>query len=99
MLEQHGTLEFDREIAVPAVKDLKELDALLTECGKLPDSLNINEVLGELSSLTGTQEVGIGVKAVFSAVETALVRRDQPLGSSLAEELLEIITTRHSGLA
>jgi vesicle-fusing ATPase len=95
MLEQHGTLEFDREIAVPAVKDFHELSALLGASGKLSDQAELDETLNELQSLTGSQTVGIGVKAVFSAIETALVRTDQPLPLSLAAELSEIISTRN----
>lgn len=92
MLDQHGVFAWDREIAVPAVKDHRELQALLAASGKFAGAADINEALNELQSLTGTQEVGIGVKAVFSALETALVR--DPLPVSLAEDISAIMATR-----
>ncbi|KAI0008421.1 AAA-domain-containing protein [Xylariaceae sp. FL0662B] len=93
MLDQHGVFAFDREIAVPAVKDHRELQALLTASGKFNGPADVNESLNELQSLTGTQEVGIGVKAVFSALETALVRDSLPI--SLAEDISAIMATRN----
>ncbi|KAI4858915.1 AAA-domain-containing protein [Hypoxylon rubiginosum] len=93
MLDQHGVFAWDREIAVPAVKDHRELQALLTASGKLSGPADINESLNELQTLTGTQDVGIGVKAVFSALETALVR--DPLPISLAEDISAIMASRN----
>ncbi|XXG97871.1 hypothetical protein Hte_004185 [Hypoxylon texense] len=93
MLDQHGVFAWDREIAVPAVKDHRELQALLTASGKLSGPSDVNEALNELQTLTGTQEVGIGVKAVFSALETALVR--DPLPISLAEDISAIMASRN----
>ncbi|KAK6954932.1 hypothetical protein Daesc_002561 [Daldinia eschscholtzii] len=93
MLDQHGVFAWDREIAVPAVKDHRELQALLAASGKFNGAADINEALNELQSLTGTQEVGIGVKAVFSALETASVR--DPLPISLAEDISAIMAARN----
>ncbi|KAL7624597.1 transport between ER and Golgi ATPase protein [Parahypoxylon ruwenzoriense] len=93
MLDQHGVFAFDREIAVPAVKDHRELQALLIASGKFSGPTDINEALNELSTITGTQEVGIGVKAVFSALETASVR--DPLPISLAEDISAIMAARN----
>ncbi|KAI1095292.1 AAA-domain-containing protein [Rostrohypoxylon terebratum] len=93
MLDQHGVFAWDREIAVPAVKDHRELQALLAASGKFNDPVSINEALNELQTLTGGQEVGIGVKAVFSALETAAVR--DPLPISLAEDISAIMAARN----
>ncbi|KAI1084860.1 AAA-domain-containing protein [Whalleya microplaca] len=93
MLDQHGVFAFDREIAVPAVKDHRELQALLAASGKFSGPADVNEALNELQSLTGTQEVGIGVKAVFSALETASVRDSLPV--SLAEDISAIMAARN----
>jgi vesicle-fusing ATPase len=93
MLSQHGVFEFDREIAVPAVKDHRELRQLLIESESVAPE-DIDQALDELQSLTGTQDVGVGVKAVFSALETALVRK--PFAESLAEDLSAIMAARSS---
>ncbi|KAI1633862.1 P-loop containing nucleoside triphosphate hydrolase protein [Biscogniauxia mediterranea] len=93
MLNQHGVFEFDREIAVPAVKDHRELQALLEASGKFSGPADVNEALNELQSLTGTQEVGIGVKAIFSALETAAAR--DPFPVSLAEDISAIMAARN----
>ncbi|KAI1762740.1 AAA-domain-containing protein [Hypoxylon sp. FL1150] len=93
MLDQHGVFAWDREIAVPAVKDHRELQVLLSASGKFGNPADINESLNELQTLTGTQEVGIGVKAVFSALETASVR--DPLPISLAEDISAIMASRN----
>ncbi|KAI1382811.1 AAA-domain-containing protein [Hypoxylon trugodes] len=93
MLDQHGVFAWDREIAVPSIKDHRELQALLAASGKFNSPADINEALNELQTLTGTQEVGIGVKAVFSALETAAVR--DPLPISLAEDISAIIASRN----
>ncbi|KAI0161379.1 P-loop containing nucleoside triphosphate hydrolase protein [Xylariaceae sp. FL1272] len=94
MLHQHGTFEFDREIAVPAVKDHAELARLLQASGRLDTAEDVNTTLSELQSITGNQEVGIGVKAVFSAIEAALTR--EPVAESLAEDLSAIIASTNS---
>ncbi|KAH9907702.1 P-loop containing nucleoside triphosphate hydrolase protein [Xylariomycetidae sp. FL2044] len=95
MLAQHGVFRFDRQIAVPAVKDHRELRLLLEasgttkKSGEVINDDDITEALNELQSLTDTQAVGVGVKAVFSALETALSRDPFPL--SFAEEMAAIM--------
>ncbi|CAJ2511844.1 Uu.00g074690.m01.CDS01 [Anthostomella pinea] len=93
MLDQHGVFEFDREIAVPAVKDHRELEQLLMASGKFSGPDDINEALTELQNITGTQDIGIGVKAVFSALETASVRDSLPI--SLAEDISALMAARN----
>ncbi|KAI1269468.1 P-loop containing nucleoside triphosphate hydrolase protein [Xylariaceae sp. FL1019] len=94
MLHQHGTFEFDREIAVPAVKDHAELAQLLRDSGRLRTAEDVDTTLGELQLITGNQEVGIGVKAVFSAIESALTR--EPVAESLAEDLSAVIASTNA---
>jgi len=94
MLDMHDSLEFDREITVPTIQNLRELQQLLTATGKI-DEQDINEALNELRETRGDEDVGVGVKAIFSALETAMVRKDLPLSSCLASELSEIIDQRN----
>ncbi|KAI1099714.1 AAA-domain-containing protein [Jackrogersella minutella] len=93
MLDQHGVFAWDREIAVPAVRDTRELQALLSASGKFNGPADVTEALNELQTLTGKQEIGIGVKAIFSALETAAVR--DPLPISLAEDISAIMAARN----
>jgi len=94
MLDMHDSLEFDREITVPTIQNLRELQQLLTATEKL-DEQDIIETLNELRENRGDEEVGVGVKAIFSALETAMVRKDLPLPSCLASELSDIIDQRN----
>ncbi|KAI5920420.1 P-loop containing nucleoside triphosphate hydrolase protein [Camillea tinctor] len=94
MLNQHGVFEFDREIAVPAVKDLHELQDLLEASGRFNGPDDVDTTLRELQSITGADEVGIGVKAIFSALETAAVR--EPFPVSLAEDISSIMAVRNA---
>ncbi|KAI0019473.1 P-loop containing nucleoside triphosphate hydrolase protein [Xylariomycetidae sp. FL0641] len=94
MLNQHGVFKFDREIAVPAVHDRNELRRVLEDSGRFDDDpATIEETLNELQSITGTQSVGIGIKAVFTALETALER--EPVAVSLAEDISAIMAARN----
>ncbi|KAI0479360.1 P-loop containing nucleoside triphosphate hydrolase protein [Xylariaceae sp. FL0804] len=94
MLEQHGVFKFDREIAVPAVKDHRELQQLLVESGRFDSPTDINEALNELQGITGTQTVGVGVKAVFLALASArktTAMTGEPLPTTFAEEVSAIM--------
>ncbi|KAI1337569.1 P-loop containing nucleoside triphosphate hydrolase protein [Xylariaceae sp. FL0016] len=93
MLEQHGVFKFDRHLSVPAVRDHGELQTLLEASGKFEDDADIVEALNELQQDRQTQDVGIGVKAVFSALETA-VTRGSPVARNFAEDLTAIIASR-----
>ncbi|KXJ96509.1 P-loop containing nucleoside triphosphate hydrolase protein [Microdochium bolleyi] len=94
MLDLHETLEFDREITVPTIQNLRELQQLLSATERIEDN-DVQDTLNELRETRGDEDVGVGVKAIFSALETAMVRKDMPLGSCLASELSEIIDQRN----
>ncbi|KAJ1338579.1 vesicle-fusing ATPase [Microdochium nivale] len=94
MLDLHETLEFDREITVPTIQNLRELHQLLTATERLEER-DIHDTLTELRESRGDEDVGVGVKAIFSALETAMVRKDLPLATCLASELSEIIDQRN----
>ncbi|KAI1843038.1 hypothetical protein JX265_005182 [Neoarthrinium moseri] len=94
IFQQLDVLEFDRELAVPAVKDVTELKALLAARGY--QQQDVNEAGYEVETLIGSTEVGLGVAQVLSALETAEAKSaqdDRPIGQIFAGELSEIMTT------
>ncbi|KAI1328120.1 AAA-domain-containing protein [Xylariaceae sp. FL0255] len=93
MLRQHGVLHFDREIAVPAVKDQGELRKILEESNMLEQPGIIENTLSRLQADASTQEVGIGVKAVFAALEAW---SSDPNSQSLAAIIHETMISENS---
>lgn len=66
---------FDREIAVPAVRNLKELGEVLTE-SQLFEPSDVNACLNGVQGITGTDSIGVGVKTVLSTAAGAQMARD-----------------------
>lgn len=93
VIQQLDVLEFNRELAVPAVRDSNELRALLTARQVPPQ--DIEEAISELSRTTGSDKVGLGVSQVLSALEGAIfeARNGGLIGPILANELAEILQT------
>lgn len=85
-------LEFDHEVAVPAVGDVNELAYILSSNG-VPDQ-EINEVANEWQSVKGHGRVGLGVKRVLvglgAAQQQANMGDSRPLGQIIADQLLSI---------
>ncbi|KAL8397042.1 hypothetical protein RB594_003947 [Gaeumannomyces avenae] len=76
MLDQLDMMDaFDREIAVPAVRNLKELGEVLTE-SQLLESSDVNACLSGVQGITGTDTVGVGVKTVLTIAAGAQMARD-----------------------
>jgi len=69
---------FDREVPVPNVNSHNELAKILREVRAFDSETDIAEALNELRDLTGTDEVGVGIKRVLRNVETARVDDDGP---------------------
>ncbi|KAF3025605.1 transport between ER and Golgi ATPase protein [Neopestalotiopsis sp. 37M] len=90
---QLDVLEFDHELAVPAVRDVQELGAVLTSQGV--SEQDVNEALYEIETVTGGQKVGLGVKRVLVSVGAAFnkVRNGdgRPVGQIIAGELLQMM--------
>ncbi|KAL8365207.1 hypothetical protein RB595_004150 [Gaeumannomyces hyphopodioides] len=66
---------FDREIAVPAVRNLKELGEVLAE-SQLFEPSDVNACLNGVQGITGTDSIGVGVKTVLSTAAGAQMARD-----------------------
>lgn len=62
---------FDHELAVPSVQTHKELAAVLREIGAFDSDADLAESLNELAEITGTDQVGVGIKKVLTAVGRA----------------------------
>jgi vesicle-fusing ATPase len=81
--------QFDREIAVPAVKDVRELAAILGESGVFESPADINEVINSLQQYRNSDEVGVGVKRVLSLASDARISQD-PVGSFSEQLAMQI---------
>lgn len=62
---------FNREIAVPNINSHKELASVLREVEAFDSESDLAESLNELRDITGTDQVGIGIKKVLLAVGEA----------------------------
>ncbi|KAK3321121.1 P-loop containing nucleoside triphosphate hydrolase protein [Cercophora scortea] len=62
---------FDRQLAVPAVRDLNELAVVLRETDAFDSEGGITEVLNTLRSYGGSTDVNVGVKTILTTAESA----------------------------
>jgi vesicle-fusing ATPase len=84
------TSAFDREIPVPAVRDLNELSNLLKEANAFDSPADANEALNTIQEYANSQHVGVGVKTVLTIAESARLAGAEP-GQWFAEQLGEQI--------
>lgn len=61
--------KFNRQLPVPNIQDHSELAMLLREMGLFENESDIAEVVNELRSDTGTDQVGVGVRLVREAIK------------------------------
>ena len=80
---------FNREIAVPNINTFDELSSVLREIRAFEDDSDINASLNELRSITGSSQVGVGIKKVLLAVEEA-----KQEGGNIAGRFAEVISER-----
>jgi vesicle-fusing ATPase len=79
VLEKLGLLrQFTGQIAVPNVNSHDDLASVLKQSGVFTDRQVIMRILSELEDVTGTREVGVGIKRVLDAVTRAKQSRDAP---------------------
>ncbi|KAK4184720.1 putative vesicular-fusion protein SEC18 [Podospora australis] len=69
---------FNRQIAVPAVSDLRELEQVLTKFGDGPlsDPYQARQACQAIQQQTGTDSVMVGIKTILATAETAKLSSD-----------------------
>ncbi|KAH9861529.1 hypothetical protein J1614_011278 [Plenodomus biglobosus] len=68
---------FDAEIAVPNVNTQAELANVLQESGAFSDR-DQQRAISEIQEITGSAEVGVGIKKILTGIETAKQDQDVP---------------------
>ncbi|KAF2799438.1 AAA-domain-containing protein [Melanomma pulvis-pyrius CBS 109.77] len=68
---------FDAEIAVPNVNTQAELAHILRHSGAFSDR-DQQRAIGEIQEITGSAEIGVGIKKVLTGIETAKQDQDMP---------------------
>lgn len=87
---------FDAEIAVPNVNTQSELAHVLQHSGAFADR-DLQRAIGEIQEITGSAEVGVGVKKILTAIETA--KQDEDLPGRFARVMSRQISANRSALA
>lgn len=68
---------FDAEIAVPNVNNQNELAHVLQESGAFSDR-DQQRAISEIQEITGSTEIGVGIKKILTGIETAKQDQDVP---------------------
>ncbi|PVH97202.1 AAA-domain-containing protein [Periconia macrospinosa] len=68
---------FDADIAVPNVNSQNELAHILRDSGAFSDR-DQQRAIGEIQEITGSAEVGVGIKRILTAIKTAQEDQDVP---------------------
>ncbi|KAF2457559.1 P-loop containing nucleoside triphosphate hydrolase protein [Lineolata rhizophorae] len=82
---------FDAEIAVPNVNSQQELGHILQQSGAFDDRA-IHQTLGDIQEMTGSQEVGVGIKKILTGIETA--KQDEDMAGRFARVMGQAIAAR-----
>lgn len=93
VFQQLDVLEFNRELAVPAVSTVQELGNVLSAQG-LQDQ-DKDEVLYQIERVTGSQKVGLGIKLAIDAITSAMIKAqngdDRPASQVIADEIIGVM--------
>ncbi|CAK7203717.1 transport between ER and Golgi ATPase protein [Sporothrix eucalyptigena] len=90
------TRVFDRQVAVPAVADVREMAAAVQDLGVFQDSADINQAINTIRQYnSGSDQVGVGIKRVLNLAQSATDRED-PVGW-FAEQMGQAIAQFGSG--
>ncbi len=111
VLERLGMLNaFDRQIAVPAVKDMRELVTALQQFGEVKQEV-MGRAVQTLRECSDSDYIGVGIKTILTmtmALNADGVVDDLDLaeesmmndpGSWLGEQLAEVIAANRPGMA
>ncbi|KAK5187954.1 transport between ER and Golgi ATPase protein [Cryomyces antarcticus] len=82
---------FDAEIAVPNVNTQQELSHILRQSGAFSDQ-DIARSMNEIQEITGSAEVGVGIKKILTGIETA--KQDEDLPGRFARVMSQAIAAR-----
>lgn len=85
---------FDAEIAVPNVNTQAELAQVLQQSGAFPDR-DQQRAIGEIQEITGSTDVGVGIKKILTAIQTA--KEDQDVPGRFARVMSHAIASNKSG--
>lgn len=85
---------FDADIAVPNVNTHQELSHIL-HGSRVFTEQDSNRALSEIRSLTGSDEVGVGVKKILLGIETA--RQDEDMPGRFASVVARAVAERSYG--
>ena len=84
---------FDAEIAVPNVNTQAELANVLHESGAFSES-DQQRAISEIQEITGSTEVGVGIKKILTGIETA--KQDQDVPGRFARVMSRAIAANRS---
>ncbi|KAF2876524.1 vesicle-fusing ATPase [Massariosphaeria phaeospora] len=85
---------FDAEIAVPNVNTQGELARILQQSGAFSDR-DQQQTIGEIQEITGSAEVGVGIKKILTGIETA--KQDQDVPGRFARVMSRAIAANRGG--
>jgi vesicle-fusing ATPase len=74
---------------VPSINTYEELASVLREVQAFDNEGDLQQSLNELRSITGTDQIGVGIKNVLSNVETA--KESEESRDNLPSKLAELI--------
>jgi vesicle-fusing ATPase len=81
---------FDADIAVPNVNTQAELAHVLQHSGAFSEQ-DQRRAIGEIQEITGGVEVGVGIKKILTAIQTA--KEDQDVPGRFARVMSQAIAT------
>ncbi|KAF2108710.1 P-loop containing nucleoside triphosphate hydrolase protein [Lophiotrema nucula] len=84
---------FDAEIAVPNVNEQQELAHILQHSGAFSEQ-DQDRAIREIQDITGSREVGVGIKRILTSIETA--KQDSDLAGRFAMVLSRDIAANRS---
>ena len=84
---------FDADIAVPNVNTQSELAQVLQQSGAFSEQ-DQRRAIGEIQEITGSTDVGVGIKKILTAIETA--KEDQDVPGRFARVMSSAISANRS---